>query len=257
MNKETTPVKKTISPFKDQKLLEEEINKFANRFKATVSNQAKRISDYFEMACFNYIVQFYEHNGYTLVIRNLQGGKYKYKCSPSGVQSNFSNFEASFEVDGKEQIFEIQHNLAVQSSQDPTIFTSPDISVIKKDSIKITTEYYDSRQRFCYVNNEDLLSFCEVKQFTPYPELLINFIGVLNELKKEYVVNMGIQNYPLHIAPSLMISGKPNRQANNIKRSLEERYWINIIYDLFYSGSVTFSRKKVKSLRTTGRNNSL
>jgi hypothetical protein len=35
------------------------------------------------------------------------------------------------------------------------------------------------------------MSFCEVKQFNPFPELLFNFIGVLNELKKEYMVDKG------------------------------------------------------------------
>ena len=245
------------SPFKDQALLEKEIKDFANRFKTTVVNQSKRISDYFEMSCFNYVVRFYELKGYTLTVQNLQSGQYRYKCSTSGIQSNFSHFKATFAIGGKEIHFDIQHNLAVQSSHDDELFTTPDISIIKSGKTKTTTEYYDSNKRFSFVKNIDLMSFCEVKQFTPFPELLFNFIGIVNELQKKIITNKGVEDIPPHIAPSLMISGKPNKQTKRIKDSLETRYCINIIYDLFYSGSSTFSKKNLNRLRTTGKINEL
>lgn len=252
MTEEKAVVKKT-SPFKDYADFEKEIRDFASRYKAIVVNQAKRTSEYFEMTCFNYIVRFYELNGYTLEVKNLQGGKYRYKCTPAGIQSNFSHFEASIEVDKKKHYFEIQHNLAVQSSQDEAIFTTPDICIIKKGKVKYTKTYYDTKTTFSYVDNKDLMTFCEVKQFNPFPELLFNFIGVLNELKKEYMINEGVVLKPIHIAPSLLISGKPNKQTNSIKISLEDRYCINVIYDLFYNATFTFSKGNVNILRKTGK----
>ena len=250
--KEKVVAKKT-SPFKEHTEFEKEIKDFANRYKTTVVNQAKRTSEYFEMACFNYIVRFYELNGYTIKAKSLQDGKYRYKCTPAGIQSNFSHFEASIEDGVKKYRFEIQHNLAVQSSHDSAIFTTPDICIIKKGKVKYTKDYYDTKTTFSYVNNKDLMTFCEVKQFNPFPELLFNFIGVLNELRKEYMTDEGLTLNPIHIAPSLMISGKPNKQTNSIKSSLEGRYCINIIYDLFYNSTFTFSRKNIKSLRQTGK----
>ena len=246
-----TAVRKKNSPFKDYSQFEKEIKGFANKYKAIVVNQAKRASDYFEMTCFNYIVRFYELNGYELIATNLQNGIYRYKLTPAGIQSNFSHFEATASK-GKEK-FEIQHNLAIQSSQDSTLFTTPDISIIKKDKVQYTTAYYDTKTTFSFVVNKDLMSFCEVKQFNPFPELLFNFIGVLNELKKEYMVDKGKKLNPIHIAPSLMISGKPNKQTNNIKSSLENRYCVNIIYDLFYSATFTFSKGKINDLRKAGK----
>ncbi len=134
---------RTKSPFKDKALLEKEIRDFANKFKTTVVNQSKRISDYFEMSCFNYVVRFYELKGYSVDIRNLQSGKYKYKCSTAGIQSNFSHFEISIKnKENRIKKFEIHHNLAAQSSQESSIFTSPDISIIKKvksNTLKIIT----------------------------------------------------------------------------------------------------------------------
>lgn len=244
---------KRISPFKEKVLLEKEIKDFANKFKTTVVNQSKRISDYFEMSCFNQIVRFYENIGYKLTVQNLQNSQYRYKCSTSGMQSNFSHFNATIIKDGKKYEFEIQHNLAVQSSHHKELFTTPDISIIKKGKVNTTTEYYDSKKRFSFVNNTHLMSFCEVKQFNPFPELLFNFIGIVNELKKDIMANKGKELNPPHIAPSLMISGKPNKQTNKIKEALESRYCINIIYDLFYSGTTVFAKRNLTILRKVGK----
>jgi len=245
--------KKTTSPFKDIKLFEKEITTFINKFKATVTTHSKRISDYFEMSCYNLVVRFYENNGYTVTIQNLKKGKYVYKCSPAGIQSNYSFFLVSKKYGKKELEFEIQHNLATQSSFNRKVFTNPDISVIKKGSSKTTTTYYRINRKFSYVNNSDLITFFEVKNFNPFPELIFNFIGIVNELRKEILTNTAVSKKPIHLAPSLMVSGKPNRQTIRIKESLEERYCINIMYDLFDSGISTFSKTKQAELRITGK----
>ncbi|MCB0536427.1 MAG: hypothetical protein KDE33_02765 [Bacteroidetes bacterium] len=250
---EETKKTKTISPFKEFALFEKEIQDFANKFKTIVSNQAKRTSDYFEMSCFNYIVRFYELQGYKLKVKNLKDNKYRYKCSPAGIQSNFSHFEAQKKIGRKTLKFEIQHNLAIQSSHDSEVYTTPDISIIKLGKVKYTKSYYDTRTTFSYVDNINLISFCEVKQFNPFPELLFNFIGILNELKKEYMIDEGEQQESLHIAPSLMISGKPNKQTKRIKASLESRYCVNILFDLFYSATFTFSKSNIDVLRNAGK----
>lgn len=251
--KEKTASKKKTSPFKDHLLFEQELTDFANKYKTIVVNQAKRTSDYFEMTCYNYIIRFYENNGFDISVEGLQAGKYRYKCSPSGIQSNFSYFIVSRKEGKRTKKFEIQHNLAVQSSQDKEVFTTPDIAIIKKGKVKYTREYYDTKTTFSFVENKNLVTFCEVKQFNPFPELLFNFIGVLNELKKEYMINNGENHNPEHIAPSLMISGKSNKQTNRIKKSLEGRYCINIFYDLFFSAKFTFSKGNIYSIRKTGK----
>lgn len=96
-----------------------------------------------------------------------------------------------------------------------------------------------------------------MKHFNPFPELIFNFIGVVNEIRKDIITNNSRAKRPIHLAPSLMISGKPNKQTERIRYSLEERYCINIIYDLFDSGSQTFSGFGVSSLKTTGKNQPL
>lgn len=136
---------------------------------------------------------------------------------------------------------------------DSEIFTTPDIAVIVKGKVKSKTDYYESKRVFSYVENINLQSFCEVKQFNPFPELIFNFIGIVNELKHEILTDTAEQIEPIQIAPSLMISGKPNKQTQKIKESLEKRYCVNIIFDLFYSGTDIFSKKKIKNLRRIGK----
>ena len=241
------------SPFKDIALFETEIKDFINKFKAKVVTHSKRVSDYFEMSCFNDIVRFYEFNNYTITVENLQKNEYKYKCSTSGIQTNFSHFQASINYNDEVFAYEIHHNLAVQSCHDSEIFTTPDISIIKAKTAQTILGYYETNTRFSFVENKNLMSFCECKQFPPFPELLFNFIGVINELRLDIIFNKFEELVPIHIAPSLMVSGKPNRQTSRIKNSLENRFCVNIIYDLFYSRSITFSKNNIKNLRTAGK----
>jgi len=240
------------SPFKDTDEFEKEIIEFLNKHKTKVREHSKRISDYFEMCCFNYVVRFYENIGFEVTAENLIKGKYRYKCSTQGVQSNFSFFKATRMIQENKQVFDIHHNLAVQSSFNPQIFTTPDIVVINEGKVSEDDMFYSTKKRFCFVENHDLQTFCEVKQFNPFPELLFNFIGTLNELKHElideYKNNENEYKDSPHLAPSLMISGKSNDHAERIRESLESRYNINILYDLFEIGLRTFSKKHIDNL---------
>lgn len=67
------------------------------------------------------------------------------------------------------------------------------------------------------------------------------------------MVDNGIEHIPIHIAPSLMTSGKSNKQTDNIKTSIEKRYCINVLFDLFYSSTYTFSKGNIIKSRKTGK----
>jgi hypothetical protein len=247
------------NPFKKVEDFENEINDFLNKNKTFISNQGKRISDYFEMSCYNYIVRFYENQGFTIEVKNLKAKKFKYKLSPSGYPENFSFFEIRLktiiEEELKEICFEIHHNLTVQSGHQSDIYLTPDISVINKESIVSDNNHYlveKSTKKFCFVENDNLQTFCEVKNFNPFPELLFNFVGLYNELKKEVLDKDEQREFPKHLAPSLMISGKGNLHSEKIKKSLEDRYKINLLYDLFEHGLRSFSIYNSKFLNQIG-----
>jgi hypothetical protein len=251
------------NPFKTPEAFEEEIKSFLIRHKTFVANQAGRISDYFEMCCYNHIVKYYENSGFEVTVENLIGEKFRYKLSPSGYPSNFSFFKISKRIkdENKTHIyeFEIHHNLTVQSAIEKEIYLTPDISVINVGSILEEETHYlveKSSKRFCYVANSDLQTFCEVKQFNPFPELLFSFNGMYIEMIDSKTTRK--EEFPIkHIAPSLMLSGKGNVHTEKIKLSLESRNKSNIIFDLFETGNITFSRNFVSSLFSISSQNAL
>nr|WP_322626449.1 hypothetical protein [uncultured Flavobacterium sp.] len=252
------------NPFKSVEDFEKDINSFLRQHKTYISEQGKRISDYFEMNCYNYVVKYYEIHGFEASIENLKDGKFKYKLSPGGYPENFSYFNISLkygEPERKVRVqFEIHHNLTVQSGFQDDIYLTPDISVINANSIVEDHDHYiveNSKKKFCYVQNKDLQTFCEVKQFNPFPELLFNFIGMYAELKMEALKHENHYNEPKHLAPSLMLSGKGNRHTDRIRESLEARYYINMIFDLFDTGSITFSDYNKDGLYFIGSQNTL
>lgn len=50
------------------------------------------------MTCYNLVIRYYEKKGYELEVQNLQAGKFKFKCSPTGLLKNFSYFKATKKV---------------------------------------------------------------------------------------------------------------------------------------------------------------
>ena len=245
------PHQSKISPFKDEAAFENELKDFANKYRIRLSEHSRRISDYFEMSCFNMIVRYYEHHGFTASVENLQAGRFRFKCSPSGLLENFSYMKLSNGISD----YHIYHNASVQSAHDTDVFTTPDIVVATDFPIQISNDYYKTKKRFSYLPNNEVVTFCEAKHHTPLPELIINFIGTVNELKPhclqdktDYEVNTP------HLAPSLMMSGSLSKPTDKVARSLERRYFVNVIGDLFVEPyKTTFSIIGVGYLATMGQ----
>ncbi len=236
------------NPFKDLKELNRDLDNFLRRHRTVIYNHSKRISDFFEMACYNNIVRFYENNGYVTQIKNLVKQKFRYKCSTAGNPDNFSFFEISKTQGNQIKLYEIRHNLNVQSSFQKDIFTTPDISVIHPNTIMKDEDFYHSNTKYYFVENHSLITFCEAKNFNPFPELLFNFVGIINELKPR-LLKPKKANGREHLSASLLISGKSNAHSDRIKKSLEGRYHINILYDLFTIGNASFSKYNIVRLR--------
>ncbi|MDD2307149.1 MAG: hypothetical protein PHP53_20770 [Prolixibacteraceae bacterium] len=237
------------NPFKDIKELTRDVESYLRKNRSAIYNNCKRISDFFEMACYNNIVRFYENRGYEISVKNPQKNKFNYKCTTAGNPAKYSYFEAKRKIGRIEFIFEIRHNINVQSYHNSDTYTTPDILIIKPNSIKEDDDFYDSKLKYYYIENKSLISFCEVKNFNPFPELLFNFIGVVNELKPNLMRKV-INNGNSHIATTLMISGKSNKHADRIITNLQSRYHINVLCDLFNIGGITFGRRAINRVKT-------
>lgn len=229
------------NPFKDIGELTRDVETYLRKNRSAIYNNSKRISDFFEMSCYNNIVRFYENNGYKVEIKNLLKNKFKYKCTTAGNPTNYSYFQVTTTIGNNEYAFEIRHNINIQSYHNPDTYTTPDICIIKPSSVLQDDQFYDTKMKYYYVENQSLISFCEVKNFNPFPELLFNFIGVVNELKPNLLRKVH-RTGSRHIATTLMMSGKSNKHADKIIKNLQCRYHINLLCDLFNIGGVTFGR---------------
>lgn len=239
------------SPFKDVSEFEKELKIFANKYKTIISEHSRRISDYFEMSCYNMMVRYYEHRGYKAMVENEIAGRFRIKCSPSGLIENFSYMKLVKD----NAIYYLYHNASVQSAHDTEVFTTPDIVVSKDVKPTMTTNYYKTKKKFSYLHNSDMITFCEAKHQPPFPELMINFIGIVNELKPDCLKTEGILGEETdHIAPSLMMSGIFSKPTEKIAKSLERRYYVNMLGDLFSEPyKKTFSVTGVFEMATLGK----
>jgi hypothetical protein len=222
------------SPFMDKRLLITRINKFLEKNNSKIWSTSNAINSFFEMNVYNDIIKFYENESYEVKIENLQNeNEFKYKKGTNGKPENFSFFL----VRKREITFEIRHNIPIQSSYRNKTFLTPDISVISQNQIKSNPEphYYQGKRIFNYVENQNLHTFCEVKHYHPFPELLFNFIGLIYALKKDIFDKKESKKLPKHPAPILAISGKGNYHTRRIVHSIMNDFKVNIISELFYN----------------------
>jgi len=233
------------TPFKDKDVLIKDIEAFLQKHSTLFRVQGTRISHFFEMNCYNYVVKYYQNHGFDVLPVNLDGKVFKYKISAAGDPKNFSHFLVSKTIGAQKYEFEIHHNLALECAHESEIFYTADISVIKKTSIERTQpSTYSMKRSFCRA--KDLQTFFEVKHLAPFPELLFSFSGIPDSF---LVISGRIKN-PKHLAPSLLMSGRPNFHAEKIKKYLQKRHSINIIFNLFGTPSAVYSNKYSK--RTIG-----
>ena len=230
---------KRTTPFKAPSDFEKELTEFSDRYRVLLAEHSKRISDYFEMTCYNLVIRYYEKKGYTLEIQNLHSGKFKFKCSPTGLLKNFSYFKATKKGNkGTDDVVYIYHNATAQSAFDEKVFTTPDIVVSNSNNPAETKDYYATKKTLSYIPKEHIVTFCEAKHLTPFPELMVNFVGTVHELKPGCVDEHEKHPDSDHIAPSLMMSGTFSKPTRRIQHSFEKRYYVNFFDNLFEDTSV-------------------
>ena len=146
--------------------------------------------------------------------------------------------QSSAAYQGVDDVVYIYHNATAQSAFDEKVFTTPDIVQSSAASPAETNDYYTTKKTLSYISKEHIVTFCEAKHLTPFPELMVNFIGTVHELKPNCVNDHEKHINSEHIAPSLMMSGTFGRPTRRIQYSFEKRYYVNFFDNLFEDISV-------------------
>lgn len=239
-------------------MLEAEVTSFLSVHGQSLGTIATRISQLFEMACYGYVVKYYTVRNFQATAVNPAGANsFRYKLSAQGHPVNFSYFRVSKIIQRRGRTpstteFEIHHNLAVESALSKLVLVTPDVSVIRKSSLKTTNDpqLFPKVKYFCA--SEDVLTFFECKHHTGFPELMVGFIGFITELKPELMRAKGSTSQPKHLAPGLLVSGNASAHAKHVASTLQARYQINIFIDIFGRKSQLYSRQAISDRQLIG-----
>lgn len=247
------------SPFKDNKELQRLIGKFLHDYGATFSQHAKKTSTFFEIAVYNDLVKFYQNNGYKVQPENLTpANSFTYALSTNAKPEKCSYFTATRHYrNGDKWAFEIRHNLRVQSAHDGDVFLTPDYAVIDAGSIeaKKLPYYYNGKADYFFVPSHALRTFAETKHYNPSPELVLNFVGLVNEVMPMCLSSTVEKKKPKHCAPSLFVSGVGSTHVQKIKFSLNDRYNMNVFLGLFAYPSQLYSKSNQVNVNKIGTPN--
>jgi len=183
------------------------------------------------------LVKNYEDSTGSIAVENLnKSGEFQYLTTPSGNPANFSWFK--FHYGGQE--FQIRQQVRIKSHWHSDITFSPDIVVLKPGA-EIEDpkfQYYaNGKNRFFHVLSSQVVSAHECKCLTPFPELLVSFVGMFGAAHEwynpreevEYIGEDGV-----HPAPCLFIGGDSNGIQRRMAAGLEATFPFNVVTGLHF-----------------------
>ncbi|WP_143241704.1 hypothetical protein [Aeromonas sp. SCS5] len=232
---------------------EKSITEFSKKHSTTYNKKKREISASFEIGCFHALLRFYETHGFSLHLENLINNEYRYLTTPNGNPSNFSFIS----ITGLDGDYEIRQQVRIKSHLDNDIAFSPDIVVLHKNasiSNLKDVDYASGKRPFYSVFSKDVVAAHECKSMTPFPELLVSFIGMFITAHL-WANNLIDEKSPLHkdgthLAPTMFVGGAASALHLRMITSLQKVYPINIIVGLHQgTWDLTGSHKKINKLK--------
>lgn len=220
--------------------LTRQVSDFLNRHKAAIYEISRNGTHIFEAVCFVIFARYYEEIGYQLRPENLLEGKFRFRWTTNGFPWNYSYFAVlSPEIENEEgsALFEIYHNQKVTGAwvevenQDegeiPPMF-AVDVAVAEAGCLPKLPQGHKRTNEHYWIENSRLLTFAEAKKLTAYPMLLAQFLGIVHEIKPEFV-RVGeralSQAYweQKHLPPTLLTADHLTSGARQVLKSFDER----------------------------------
>ena len=222
----------------------------------------------FESFCFILFVRYYEEAGYVLKPENLLEGKFRFKYNTKGYPWNYSYFVAH-STNGTElsaALFEIRHNQQVSSAwikanglhgDKPPVF-AVDIAVVKPDGLPKLKRGQARKTQQYWAGNQSLITFGESKKLTAYPMLLAQFLGIVHEIKPEFLNSktgdFRVVEHEQHPFPVLFTSGNLTEGTEKVLKSFQERnYLITVIDNVITAPEATLLSKFSKLPRASAK----
>lgn len=214
-----------------------DIKNFCEDYSVVYSVKKRERAAAFEIGCLHMLVKNYEQSSGGVSVENLnKEGEFRYLTTPSGNPDNFSWLK--FSIDGQE--FQIRQQVRIKSHWHSDIAFCPDIVVLKPDAEILDPKlphYANGKNRFFHVFSSQVVSAHECKSLTPFPELLVSFVGMFGAAHEWYnprEERTYIGEEAIHPAPCLFIGGDTNGIQRKMAAGLEETFPINIVTGLHF-----------------------
>ena len=212
----------------DQKQAQKQLKSFFTKQKPKLNSFGSTVNQTFEAYVFAKVIGWYTNAGHTVKMINpkVNGKKtFRLKFSTRGAPSKYSYAEIT--LNG--QTVQLRHQLRISTaSHHPAMRNKAniccDISIIRDNDLS-TFSTDDA------LDNNQLISFGEVKHMSAFAELVASFIGLAYELTPANVNAVRIPGYVSnHISPFLYVSGLMNPTAKGIHETITNRQFNLDIY---------------------------
>lgn len=205
----------------DQKQAQKQLKSFFTKQKPKLNSFGSTVNQTFEAYVFARVIHWYTNAGHSvkMINPNVNGKKiFRLKFSTRGAPKKYSYAEISFNG----QIVQLRHQLRISTASHNSSLQNKaniccDISIIKDNDLSNFTTN-DA------LDNDQLISFGEVKHMSAFAELIANFIGLAHELTPANLDAIRIPGFVSnHLSPFLYVSGLMNPTAKGILETIVNR----------------------------------
>lgn len=183
--------------------VKEALREFTRKHRAAFTLVAKRESQLLELAAMVGVELHYRSNGYLTSIKSPgKSGVFVVKTSTRGHPSKYS----SVVVQKDSVTSEVHMNLMVRGAHDDGIYCV-DVGIVQPG---IVPQEVDPKVKWVCVANNSLISFAEAKRLPVYPMLLAQFVGIVHEIKPEFLHSPTPEGYgrTSQLPPTLISLGR-------------------------------------------------
>lgn len=151
---------------------------FAKAHKLALGRLAGRQSQILELGGFVGTVQHFKAAGFALKFHSVSRGRFRLKTGTRGHPSDYSRVVCT----RGNSAYELHSNVSARGAHDRGIYCV-DVGVVRPGAIPLSKP----PGKWLAIENSDLVSFVEVKRLVIYPMLLAQFLGIVHEIRPEFL----------------------------------------------------------------------
>lgn len=198
--------------------IENSVNSFIKKHKSSFYMAGMAQTKALELGAAVGVSEHYKSNGYQLTIQNPQKDPDHFivKTSTKGYPWNFSKII----LEKGNVVCEVHMNLTVRSAHDEGIYCV-DVGIVNPDVIPLEK----TKEKWLCIENDDLITFSEVKKLAVYPMLLAQFIGIVHEIKPRFIRGHTPKGFVKnkHLFPALISLGTFSGNSKKIVEAFPSR----------------------------------